>query len=61
MEAVLHTVGHSVALAVEAMAIIIIAIGAVEAVANVARIMRAEGTDARSARPMLRDARPQEG
>jgi uncharacterized membrane protein len=41
METVLHAVGHSVALAVEAIAIAIIATGTVEAVANIIRIMRA--------------------
>lgn len=41
MEAVLYTVGHSVALAVEAIAIVIIATGTVEAVRNIVRIMRA--------------------
>jgi uncharacterized membrane protein len=41
MEAVLYTVGHSVALAVEAIAIVVIATGTVEAVRNIVRIMRA--------------------
>ena len=41
MEAVLHAVGHSVALTVEALAIIVIAAGTVEAVGNIIRIMRA--------------------
>jgi uncharacterized membrane protein len=41
VEAVLSTIGYSVALAVEAIAIVIIATGAVEAVANIIRIMRA--------------------
>ena len=40
MEAVLYTIGHSVALALEAIAITIIAAGSVEAVANIARILR---------------------
>ena len=40
MEAVLHAVGHSVALTVEALAIIVIATGTVEAVGNIIRIMR---------------------
>jgi uncharacterized membrane protein len=39
MDAVLNTIGHSVALAVEAIASIIIAIGTIEAVANVASII----------------------
>jgi uncharacterized membrane protein len=43
MEAVLYAIGHSVALAVEALAIVIIAIGAMEAVASIARIMRPHG------------------
>jgi uncharacterized membrane protein len=41
MEAALHAVGHSVALTVEALAIIVIAAGTVEAVGNIIRIMRA--------------------
>ena len=40
MEAVLSTVGHSVALALEAIAIVIIATGTVEAVGNTVRTMR---------------------
>jgi len=40
MEAALSAFGHSVALAVEAIAIVIIAIGALEAVAKIARTMR---------------------
>jgi uncharacterized membrane protein len=50
MEAVLHTVGHSVALTVEAIAIVVIATGTVEAIGNLIRIMRAPrvaGTDRR--------------
>jgi uncharacterized membrane protein len=43
MEDVLYAIGHSVALAVEAIAIVIIAIGAAEAVANVVRLMRGRG------------------
>ena len=43
MEAVLYGLGHSVALAVEVIAIIIIAIGTIEAVGNITRIMRARG------------------
>src|SRR4029453_7098012 len=39
MEAVLHTVGHSVALAAEAVAIVVIATGMVEAAGNIVRIM----------------------
>ena len=41
MDDVLYGIGHSVALAVEAIAIVIIATGTVEAVANIIRIMRA--------------------
>ena len=41
MEAALHAVGHSVALTVEAIAIVVIATGTVEAVGNTIRIMRA--------------------
>ena len=41
MEAVLSTVGHWVALALEAIAIVIIATGTVEAVGNTVRTMRA--------------------
>jgi len=41
MEGVLHAVGHSVALTVEALAIVVIATGTVEAVGNIIRIMRA--------------------
>ena len=40
MEAALSAFGHSVALAVEAIAIVIIAFGAVEAVAKITRTMR---------------------
>ena len=41
MEAILYAVGHSVALTVEAIAIVVIATGTVEAVGNTIRIMRA--------------------
>src|SRR5512138_3385035 len=41
MDAVLYAVGHSVALTVEALAIIVIVAGTVEAVGNIIRIMRA--------------------
>jgi uncharacterized membrane protein len=40
MEAALYTIGHWVALGVEAIAIVIIATGSVEAVASIARIIR---------------------
>ena len=40
MEAVLYAIGHSVVLTVEAIAIVVIAIGTVEAVGNTIRIMR---------------------
>jgi uncharacterized membrane protein len=43
VDAVLYGLGHSVALAVEAIAIIVIGIGTVEAVGNIARIMLARG------------------
>jgi uncharacterized membrane protein len=51
MEAVLYAFGHSVALAAEAIAIVVIATGTVEAVGNTIRIMRtsrATGTDRRA-------------
>jgi uncharacterized membrane protein len=41
MEAFLYGIGHSVALAVEAIAIALVAVGTVEAVAGVVRILRA--------------------
>jgi uncharacterized membrane protein len=41
MEALLHEIAHYVALAVEAIAILIIAIGSVEALINILRIMLA--------------------
>jgi len=41
MEAALYAVGHSVALGVEAIAIVVIAMGTVEAVGSTIRIMRA--------------------
>ena len=41
MESVLYTVGHSVALVIEAIAIVVITTGAVEAVGNMVRIIRA--------------------
>ena len=40
MEAALYAFGHSVALAVEAIAVVIIAVGTVEAVVSVARLLR---------------------
>jgi len=39
MESVLYTVGHSVALVIEAIAIVVIATGTVEAVGNMVRII----------------------
>jgi uncharacterized membrane protein len=41
MEAVLYAIGHSVALALEAIAIVVIVTGTIEALRNIARIMRA--------------------
>ena len=41
MEAVLNAVGHSVALVIEAIAIVVIVTGTVEAVGNIVRILRA--------------------
>ncbi|HEY1268050.1 MAG TPA: DUF1622 domain-containing protein [Candidatus Binatia bacterium] len=39
MEALLHEIAHSVALAVEAIAILLIAIGSIEALINLIRVM----------------------
>ena len=39
MEALLHTIAHYVALGVEAIAILIIAVGSIEALFNMARVM----------------------
>ena len=41
MDALLYGIGHSVALAVEAIAIVIIAVGTIEAAVSVVRILRA--------------------
>ena len=43
MEALLHEVGHDVALVVEAIAILVIAIGSVEALINITRVMFTRG------------------
>lgn len=51
MESLLHAFGHSVALGVEAIAIVIIAVGAVEAVGNMVRVTlvpQATGRDRRA-------------
>jgi hypothetical protein len=49
MEAVLYAIGHSVALALEAIAIVVSVTGPVEALRNIARIMRAPHLQARIA------------